>query len=85
MSERKGKVTPCIRAEDRIRAGTNSGVSGTRNLEAESMRSRMESTGGRVMLKTVTEVRPSSARVIHYSRKCLSCTEFFVELGANGN
>ena len=69
LSERKGKVTPCSKAEDRIRAGTNSGKSGRRNLEAESMRSRAESTGGCVMLKTVTEVRPSSALVIHLQQK----------------
>ena len=30
------------------------------NLEAES--SRVESTGGCIQLKTVTEIRPSSAR-----------------------
>ena len=41
---------------------TNSGESGARNLEAESIRSRAESTGGRVKLKTVTEIRRSSAR-----------------------
>ena len=34
---RKGKVIPCRGAEDRKRAGTNSGESGTRNLEAESV------------------------------------------------
>ena len=42
--------------------GTNSGESGARNLEAESFRSRAETTGGCVMLKTVTEIRWSSAR-----------------------
>ena len=36
--------------------------SGTRNLEAESIRSGAESTGGRVKLKTVTEIRRCSAR-----------------------
>ena len=36
--------------------------SGARNLEAESIRSRAESTGGCVKLKTVTEIRRSSAR-----------------------
>ena len=38
--------------------------SGARNLEAESMRSRAESTGGCVKLRTVTEIRRSSARDI---------------------
>ena len=33
-------------------AGPNSGESGVRNLEAESIRSGAESTGGRVKLKT---------------------------------
>ena len=33
-----------------------------RNLEAESIRNRAESTGGCVKLKTVTEIRRSSAR-----------------------
>ena len=42
--------------------GTNSGESGARNLEAESIRRRAESTGGCVKLKTVTEIRRSSAR-----------------------
>ena len=53
--------------------GINSGESGARNLEAESIRSGAESTGGCVKLKTVTEIR-----------QCLSCTAFFVGLGANG-
>ena len=42
--------------------GTNNRESGARNLEAESIRSGAESTGGRVKLKTVTEIRRSSAR-----------------------
>ena len=42
--------------------GTNSGESGARNLKAESIRSRAESTGGCVKLKTVTEINRSSAR-----------------------
>ena len=62
LSERKGTVIPCRVTEDRKGAGTNSGESGARNLEAESIRSRAESTGGRVKLKTVTEIRRSSAR-----------------------
>ena len=35
------------------------------NLEAESIRSRAESTGGCVNLKIVTEIRRSSARDIY--------------------
>ena len=35
---RKGTAIPCRRTEDRKGAGTNSGESGTRNLEAESIR-----------------------------------------------
>ena len=38
------------------------GEYGARNLEAESVRSRAESAGGCVKLKTVTEIRGSSAR-----------------------
>ena len=56
------KVILCSGAEDRKCTGTNSGESGARNLEAKSIRSRAESTGGRVKLKTVTEIRRSSAR-----------------------
>ena len=40
--------------------GTNSGESGVRDLEAESMRSGAESMGGCVKLKPVTEIRQSS-------------------------
>ena len=36
--------------------------SGARNLEAGSIRSGDESTGGLVKLKTITEIRQSSAR-----------------------
>ena len=54
LSERKGKVIPCRRTENRKGAGTNSGQSGARNLEAENIRSGAESTGGCVKLKTVT-------------------------------
>ena len=42
-------------AEERKGAGTSSGKSGTRNLEAESIRSRAESMGRCVKLKTVTD------------------------------
>ena len=41
--------------------GTNSGESGARNLEAESIRSRAKSTGGCVKLKIVTEIRERKA------------------------
>ena len=63
LSERKAKVNPCRWTENREDAGTNSAESGERNLEAESIRSRAESTGGYVMLKTAIEIRRSSARV----------------------
>ena len=56
------KVIPCRWTKHRKGAGTNSGESGARNLEAESIRSGAESTGGCVKLKTVTEIRQSSAR-----------------------
>ena len=36
--ERKGKVIPCVGAEDRKCAGTESEKPGMRNLEAESIR-----------------------------------------------
>ena len=52
--ERKGKFTPCRGTKNR--KGTNSGESGVRNLEAESIRSRAESTGLSLNLKTVTAV-----------------------------
>ena len=62
LSERKGEVIPCRRTGNRKGAGTNRGESGARNLEAESIRSRAETTGGCVKLKTITEIRWSSAR-----------------------
>ena len=60
--EMKGKVIPCWWTENGKCAGTNSGESGERNLETEIIRSGAESTGGCVKLKTVTEIRRSSAR-----------------------
>ena len=48
--------------KNRKGAGTNSEGSGARDLEAESIRNRAESTGGFVNLKTVTEIRRSSSR-----------------------
>ena len=62
LSETKGKFIPCRRTDNRKSAGTNSGESCARNLEAESIRSRAESTGGCTKLKTVAEIRRSSAR-----------------------
>ena len=63
LSERKGKDIPCRGAEDGNGSGAESGKSGTRTLEAgRVVRSRAESTGGCVKLKTVTEIRRSSAR-----------------------
>ena len=56
------KVIPCSWTKDSKGAGTTSGESGARNLEAESIRSRTECTRGCVKLKTVTEIRRSSAR-----------------------
>ena len=52
---------PCRGTDDRKGPGTNSGESGARNLEAQSIRTRAESTRGCVKLKTVTEIRRSSA------------------------
>ena len=57
----RGCVIPCRWTENRKGAGTNSGESGARNLEAESVRSRAESTEGCVKLKMVTVIRWSSA------------------------
>ena len=42
-------------------AGTDSGESDARNMEVESIRCRAESKGGCVKLKTVAEIRRSSA------------------------
>ena len=53
--ERKGKVIPCIGAEVRKGARTDSERPGMRNLEAESIRSRAERMGGCVKLKIVTD------------------------------
>ena len=53
LSERQGKVIPHWWTENKKDAGTNSGQSGSRNLEAESIRSGMESAGGYVKIKTV--------------------------------
>ena len=47
--------------EDEKGGGTNSGEPGASSLEAERIRNRVASTGGRVKLKTVTQTRQSSA------------------------
>ena len=62
LSDRKEKVIPQRRSEDRKSAGTNSGQSGMSNLEVESIKSREESTGECVKLKTVTDRRQSNER-----------------------
>ena len=62
LNEYKGEVIPCKWTENRKGTETNSRDSGARNLEAEIIRSRAESTAGCVKLKTVTEIRRSSAR-----------------------
>ena len=57
----EGEGHSAQRGQDRKGAGTNSEMSGARNLEAVSIRSKAESAGGCVKLKTVTEIRRSSA------------------------
>ena len=47
---------------EKAREPTVESLVSARNLEAESIRSGAESTGGCVKLKTVTEIRRSSAR-----------------------
>ena len=56
--ERKGKVIPCIGAEVRKGARTDSERPGMRNLEAESIRSKVGSKTKSecVKLKSVTKV-----------------------------
>ena len=55
LTVRMWKVIPCRGAEDKNGAGTNSGKSGTRDLESESVKSRAESRGGCEKLKTAME------------------------------
>ena len=62
LSERKGNAIPFRGPEDRKVAGMNSGESCTRNLGAESIRGRAESTGRCVKLRIVTDIRQRSAR-----------------------
>ena len=86
---RRGRGRPFPKPQGRgpktENAGTNSRESGARNLEAESIRNRTESTEGCVKLKTVTEIRRSSARDTFIAESgCLSCTEFRVGFGASG-
>ena len=56
-----------FRTEDRKGAGTHSKKSDTRNLEAESLGSRAESTGRCVKLKTVTEIAESFSCTLNSS------------------
>ena len=82
--ERKGELGHSIQTDRRRKgARTNSGQSGKTNLEAESIRSRAESTGGCVKLKTVTEIRRNSV-CDTFIAECLSCAEFLVGLAASG-
>ena len=48
--------------KNRKDVGTNNRESGARNLEADGIKSRAESTGRCVKWKTVTEIRRSNAR-----------------------
>ena len=57
---RKKKIIQCRGTKDRKGKGTNSGESGTRNLETKSIRRRAESKGGCVKLDIVTAKRQSS-------------------------
>ena len=59
--------------------------SGARNLEAESIRSRAESTGGCVKLKTVTEIRRSSARDMFIAECLYLVLNCFAGTGASGD
>ena len=56
-SREEGKVIPCRGAKDEKGVGTSCAKSGMRNLEANGVKSRMESAGGCVKLKTATEMR----------------------------
>ena len=59
--------------------------SGARNLVAESIRSRAESTGGCVKLKTVTEIRRSSARDMFIAECLYLVLNCFAGTGASGD
>ena len=78
------KVIPCRWTENRKGAGTDSGKSGARNLESESIGSRAESTGGCVKVEDSRRNKTEQCAKYIYSRECLSCTEFFVGSGASG-
>ena len=54
------------------------------NLEAESIRSRAESTRRCVKLKTATEIRRSSAADTFIAESVYPVLNFFVGLGASG-
>ena len=78
------RVIPSRWTENRKGAGTSSGESGAKNLEAEIIRSRgWEITGGCVKLKTVTEIRRSSARDT-FIAFILYWTRFFAGRGSSG-
>ena len=66
------KVSPCRGVEDGKGSGTNSKKSGVKNLEAKSIRSRAESTGGCIKMKTVVETRRNS---VLERQKRQSCTK----------
>ena len=55
-------VILCRGAEDRRGMGTTSGKHDTRNLEGRSIRGRMDSTGGCLSVKTVTEIQRPAQR-----------------------
>lgn len=55
LSERKGKVMPCTGSEDKKKHGNREWNRGARDLEAESIGSRAESTCGCVHLETLTD------------------------------
>ena len=59
--------------------------SGVRNLEAESIRSRVESMRGCVKLKTVTEIRRSSACDTFITERSYLVLNCFAGTGANGD
>ena len=65
------------------RCRTNSGESGVRNLEAESIRSGVE-YGRACKVENSHRDKTEQCQWYIYSRECLSCTKFFVGLEASG-
>ena len=61
----KGKVIPCRCTKSRIDVGNQQWRVWWEESEAESIRTRAESTGGCVKLKTVTEIRQNVYLVLH--------------------